>query len=158
MKQIQPKMGGEQTQNRASTNEYPDAPRVGVGCVVVKDGAILLIRRGKPPAIGEWTVPGGSVGLGEPLRKAAEREVLEETGVSVRARAPVDILDLIETDAQENIRFHYVIVDFEADYRSGTVRAGDDALDARWVSPRNLSRLKISTSTLKLLKKVGFIF
>ena len=123
---------------------------------MVKDGSVLLVRRGKPPSFGEWTVPGGSVRLGEPLREAAEREVLEETGITVRAREPVDVFDLVERDENENIRFHYVLVDFDADYRSGSVQAGDDALDADWVSSLNLSRYQISSSTLRLLNKVGF--
>ncbi len=148
-------MGGTPRRNTGESNEYPDGPRVGVGCVVVKDGAVLLIRRGKPPSMGEWTVPGGSVRLGEPLKKAAEREVLEETGIIVRAREPVDTFDLIQKDAQEGIRFHYVIVDFMADYEAGRLKAGDDALDAKWVPTKNLTDFPISSTTRGLFKKVG---
>lgn len=131
---------------------YPDRPRVAVGAVVFKDERILLVRRGKPPAEGCWAIPGGSVEIGESLQQAAEREILEETGVSIRAREPVFTFDVIERDVHGVVRFHYVIVDVMADYMGGVPRAGSDATGARWVSAAELARLKVSRATLDLLE------
>ncbi|MGD8667082.1 MAG: NUDIX hydrolase [Desulfobacterales bacterium] len=135
-----------------SKNDYPEHPRVAVGAVVFKDGCVLLVRRGQPPAEDLWAIPGGSVKIGETLQQAAEREIQEETGIRIRAAEPIYTFDVIERDESEGIRFHYVIIDLLADYASGELAAGDDALEARWVSAEEITELKVSASTLKLLK------
>jgi ADP-ribose pyrophosphatase len=130
---------------------------VAVGAVVFKQGCVLLVRRGQPPADDQWAIPGGKVRLGETLQAAAEREVREETGLSVHARQPVYTFDLIERDDRGRIRFHYVIVDLMADYGGGRIRAGDDARDARWVGPEEIGQLKVSPPTADLLRRLfGF--
>ena len=131
---------------------YPDQPRVAVGAIVFKDDRVLLVRRGKPPAEDLWAIPGGRVEIGETLQEAAEREILEETAITIRARVPVYTFDVIERDTRDRIRFHYVIVDLTADYIRGQPRAGDDASAARWVSSDELATLKVSPKTLQLLK------
>ena len=68
-----------------TNTEYPDKPRVAVGAVVIHNHHILLVKRGKQPAQGEWAIPGGSVEVGETLQAAAEREIHEETGVTIQA-------------------------------------------------------------------------
>jgi ADP-ribose pyrophosphatase len=130
---------------------YPDTPRPAVGAVVFKDGAVLLVRRAKAPAQGMWAIPGGSVRLGETLQAAAEREVLEETGVVIRAGDPVLVFDAIQTDDRGVVQYHYVIVDLAAIYVSGTPRPADDAADARWVAQDELPHLNINPATLHLL-------
>ena len=97
-------------------NDYPGHPRVAVGAVVFKDERVLLVRRGQPPSEDLWAIPGGSVEIGETLQEAAEREILEETGIKIRAGEPVFTFDVIERDRTGKIRFHYVIVDLVADY------------------------------------------
>jgi len=131
---------------------YPSSPRVAVGAVIFKDARVLLVLRSKPPAENQWSIPGGCVELGETLQEAAEREILEETGISIRAGEPVYTFDVIERDARGRIRFHYVILDLAADYISGEVKAGDDALDVSWVSSKDLNTRKVSAATRKLLK------
>ena len=138
-------------------SEYPDSPRVGVGAVVLREGRILLVRRGVPPALGLWAIPGGALELGESLKEGAEREILEETGITIRAGDPVFTCDVCEWDGDGRIRFHYVIVDLAADYVSGEVRGGDDALEARWVAPEEIGDLPATKTTLKLLRQIGFI-
>jgi ADP-ribose pyrophosphatase len=133
-------------------NHYPQRPRVAVGAIVFNDHGVLLVRRGKPPAEGYWAIPGGSVEIGETLQQAAEREILEETGLVIRARDPVFTFDVIERDALGAVRFHYVIVDLLADYVAGTLRAAGDAIDARWVSSAELAQLTASPSTRDLLR------
>lgn len=134
-------------------NLYPDRPRVAVGAIVFKDERILLVQRGQPPAEGCWAIPGGSVEIGESLQQAAQREILEETGVSIRAREPVFTFDIIENDADGSVRFHYVVVDVLADYLAGAPHPSGDAVDARWVSSGELSRLNVSPATRGLLKE-----
>jgi ADP-ribose pyrophosphatase len=140
-----------------SKREYPDRPVVGVGAVVIRDGRILLVQRGVAPSKGLWAIPGGSLDLGETLQEAAEREILEETGVTIRAREPIYAFDFFERAEDGRIRFHFVIVDVAADYVSGEAKGADDALDARWLAPAELDHLPVSINTLRLLQTVGFI-
>ena len=135
------------------SNEYPAQPRAAVGAIVIKDEKVLLVKRGQPPSEGLWAIPGGSVKLGETLQKAAEREIREETGIIIRAKEPVFIFDAIEKDEKGHIRFHYVITDLKADYIEGEPRGRSDAVDARWVSPNELSQLNVNRTTRQLLKK-----
>ena len=140
-----------------SKNNYPDYPRVAVGAVVFREGRVLLVRRGQPPAEDLWAIPGGSVEIGETLQQAAEREILEETGIRIRAVRPVYIFDVIDRDEDDGIRFHYVIIDLSAEYVCGEVSAGDDAAEARWVSAEEMNSIAVSSTTLQLLKtKFGF--
>lgn len=136
-----------------AAGRYPACPVVAVGAVVFRRESVLLVRRGRPPSFDIWAIPGGKVRLGETLQAAAEREILEETGLTVRARHPVYTFDLIEQDAQGRIRFHYVIVDLLADYVAGTISAGDDAREVRWVGPEEIRRLKVSPQTAELLQR-----
>jgi len=89
----------------------------------------------------------------ESLQQAAEREILEETGIRIRAGDPVFTFDYIDRDVAGKVRFHYVIVDMIAEYLSGDPQPGDDADDARWVSAAELKKLKVSSMTSKLLEK-----
>ena len=120
--------------------------------MVIHDGAVLLVRRAKPPSEGLWAIPGGSVELGETLAQAAERELFEETGVRARAGKPCYAFDAVHRDDQGRVRFHYVIVDLRADYLSGKPTAGDDVLEARWVRPEELDAMEVSERTLDLLR------
>ncbi|MBN1664194.1 MAG: NUDIX hydrolase [Deltaproteobacteria bacterium] len=140
-----------------SDREYPIHPRVGVGAVVIKDNKVLLVRRGVAPSKGLWAIPGGGLELGETLQQGAEREILEETGIAIRAKEPVYSFDFIERDDDNRIRFHYVIVDLLADYIDGEAVGGDDAAEARFLSPQELSELNVSKNTLRLLRAIRFI-
>ena len=133
--------------------EYPDQPRVAVGAIVFKNSKVLLVRRGKPPARDLWAIPGGSVKVSETLQRAAEREIFEETGITIQALEPIYTFDHIERDESGRTRFHYVIVDLTADYVEGKPRPGDDALEARWVSSLEMAGLNVSQKTRRLLKE-----
>lgn len=136
--------------------EYPDLPRVAVGAVVIHCDRILLVKRGKAPAQGEWAIPGGSVELGETLQAAAEREIYEETGITIQARKVIYTFDSIVMDG-DRTRFHYVILDFEASYVAGEPLAGDDVVEAGWFVPGQLETLGVNSRTLHLLTEIGFI-
>ena len=137
--------------------EYPDSPRVAIGGVVFKDGGVLLVLRGKPPAHGEWAIPGGSVELGETLKKAVEREIREETGITVRAGEICHIFDAVKRDDEGRVRFHYVIIDLMAEYVSGEPVPASDVTEAAWLEPGDLAGRSINATTLELLRKLGFI-
>lgn len=126
-------------------------PLTGIGAVVFKDKAILLVKRKNPPYQDQWAIPGGKIEAGETLQQAAEREIMEETGISIKAGAPVYVFDLIERDATGQLRFHYVIVDLEAEYIGGEIHASDDALEAGWFTADELTSLNLNPSTRKLL-------
>jgi 8-oxo-dGTP diphosphatase len=132
---------------------YPNRPLVAVGAVVFKEDKVLLVLRAKPPAENRWTIPGGSVELGETLQEAAEREIWEETGLTIKAGEPVYTFDVIKRDPNGAILFHYVIVDLAADYVCGDLRPGDDATDVCWASSGDIKTLKVSAATHKLLKQ-----
>ena len=134
--------------------EYPDRPQVAVGAIVVKDDRVLLVKRSKPPGEGLWAIPGGRVELGETLQQAAEREIMEETGLTIQAKDPVYTFEIIEPEGTERPRFHYVIVDFAAEYVNGALTPSDDASEARWVSSQELKRLPVSQTTTEVLKNV----
>ncbi len=114
--------------------EFPAAPLAGVGAVVIHRGRALLVRRGAEPALGQWSIPGGLIELGESLREAVIREVREETGLIVE---PVELIELLDRIYEEGsrVRYHYVIADYLCRVTSGELRAGSDAAEARWVEP-----------------------
>jgi ADP-ribose pyrophosphatase len=89
-----------------STREYPENPQVAVGAIVIKDGRVLLVKRSQPPSKGLWAIPGGRVELGETLKEAAEREIIEETGLTIRAGDPVYTFDVIERDDAGDCGFY----------------------------------------------------
>lgn len=127
--------------------------RVGVGVIVLNGAQVLLIRRGKPPKMNQWSLPGGHLELGETLRAAASREVQEETGLSVLVRDLVDVVDLIEVAADGSITQHYALVDYWADVVCGTVRAGDDAIAAQWFNLDDIGTLGMWDKTIDVIFK-----
>lgn len=137
----------------------PIHPVVGVGAVVFKNNAVLLVKRKNPPCQDEWAIPGGKVQTGETLQQAAEREILEETGIVIKAKESIYTFDLIERDENENILFHYVIIDLDANYLSGELQANDDAIDAKWITNEEARTITINQTTKTLLQeKYSFIF
>jgi len=136
---------------------YPDAPRVAVGALVVHQNKVLLILRGEAPAKGMWAVPGGSVNIGETLQAAAEREVLEETGLEIKAGKVIYSFEKIQHDKAGQVKYHYVILDLEAETLDPvqTLTPADDAVEAGWFTLADLDRLNlpVSETTWTLLQK-----
>lgn len=133
-------------------NDYPNRPLVGVGVVAVKDGRVLLIRRGKPPRAGAWSLPGGRQRLGETVRETARRELREETGVEAAVTALLDVVDSITRDDDGAIAYHYTLVDFLAEWRDGTARAGGDAAEVVWADPDDLGSYELWEETLRVIR------
>lgn len=132
--------------------EYPQCPLVGVGAITVENGRVALIRRGKAPLVGEWSIPGGMLELGESLRQGAEREALEETGLVVRATELLGVFDRVVADAEGKIAYHYVLIDFLCERASGELRAGADAADARWFTPEDIAELPLAEDTAGVIR------
>jgi ADP-ribose pyrophosphatase YjhB (NUDIX family) len=122
-----------------------------VGGVVVRDGRALLVRRGKEPLYGRWTVPGGTVELGESLEEALVREMEEETGLRVEPVELLTVFDRIQREAGRVV-YHHVIVDYLCRWRSGDARAGSDALDVAWASAADLPGYDLPARALEVVR------
>lgn len=132
--------------------EYPDRPIVGVGAVIVDSGRVLLVKRGAPPLMGEWSLPGGVVEIGETLRAAAEREALEETGLVVQAGEVLEVLDRIIPGENGRAQYHYVLIDFLCRVTGGELCAGGDAADAAWATQEQLPRFKLEKPAMDVIR------
>lgn len=135
--------------------EYPAAPVAGVGGVVIRGDEVLLVRRAFPPRQGEWSLPGGRLELGESLEDAVRREVREETGIEVAVGPLVEVFDRVHRDDAGRVRYHFVIVDYLCRPIGGTLCAGDDAADARWVGRGAVAALGVNPHALAVIEK-GF--
>ena len=133
------------------SRDYPDRPVVGVGVVVWRGDQVLMIKRGKPPRQGQWSLPGGAQKLGETLAETARREVREETGIKIALGDIIATLDLIDRDEAGRVRHHYTLVDFVAEGQEAALQAGDDAVDARWFSREEAGRLGLWSETLRVI-------
>jgi ADP-ribose pyrophosphatase YjhB (NUDIX family) len=134
--------------------EFPEAPLMGVGAVVVDGGRVLLVRRGTEPLKGEWSLPGGLVELGETLTAAVIREVREETGLIVEPLELIELLDRIHREG-DRIRYHYVIADYLCHVTSGELLAASDADAVRWVERaewNSHSALKLDPVAVRVLE------
>ncbi len=135
------------------TREYPPVPLMGVGALILADGRVLLVRRGKPPSMGQWSIPGGLVELGEGLRDAVAREAKEETGLDVAVGELVELLERIFPDSEGRVKYHYVLADFLCTALGGTLTAGSDALEVKWAELCQLEALGIPEITRKVILK-----
>ena len=135
--------------------EYPDRPYVGVGVIVFRDKEVLLVQRDKEPNKGQWSIPGGRQMLGETASEAAQRELLEETGVKVDRLKLVDVVDAIIPDVEGKIKYHYTLVDYMGQWQSGESRPGDDAKEVRWVRLNQLSSYSLLEKTMNIIQKAA---
>ncbi len=132
-------------------SDYPNRPLIGVGVVVFKGHRVLLVRRGKPPRTGQWSLPGGRQRLGETVRATAAREVAEEAGLTVEVTALLDVIDSMTRDADGALAYHYTLVDFLAEWRSGEAEAGGDAAEVVWADPDDLAPYDLWAETLRII-------
>lgn len=137
--------------------EYPEAPVVGVGAVVIDGANVLLVRRGHEPLKGEWSLPGGALELGETLQQGVAREVLEETGLVVTPAGIVEVFDRMTKDEETGrIRYHYVLIDFVCRVAGGKLCSGSDAEEARWVAREELQAqggYRLAPFTVQVIEK-----
>ncbi len=144
----------------ASSREYPERPVVGVGGVIIDDGRALLIRRGSEPLRGQWSIPGGTLELGESLQQGVARELLEETGVEVRVLELIEVFDRIfpgdgsrPVEKNQRPRFHFVIVDYLCERIGGEPRAGSDVTDVAFAKEDELAQYHLTQTATRVLKR-----
>lgn len=142
---------------QGGNNIYPLVPRVGARAITIYEGRVLLVKRGSEPSRGLWAIPGGTLKLGETLQECAAREFLEETDITIKVGDCAYVFDQIERDDDGKIKFHFVVIDFAAEYISGEPKGADDAEDARWLKPEELSNLPVAKYTLAALRSISFI-
>jgi 8-oxo-dGTP diphosphatase len=135
--------------------EYPALPVVGVGGVVIHEGRALLIKRGSEPLKDQWSIPGGTLELGESIQEGVRRELLEETGIEVRVGELIEVFDRIFRDAAGNIQYHFVIVDYLCEKLSGEAHAASDVTDVAWVNEEDLWNYKLTEAATRVIRK-GF--
>jgi 8-oxo-dGTP diphosphatase len=142
------------------SREYPDRPVVGVGGVIIENGRALLIRRGSEPLRGEWSIPGGTLELGESLRQGVARELREETGLEVRVLEVIEVFDRIfPANGSESVerktkpRFHFVIVDYLCERISGEARAGSDVTDVSFATEDHLAQYHLTETATRVLRR-----
>ncbi|UCF02870.1 MAG: NUDIX hydrolase [Deltaproteobacteria bacterium] len=135
------------------TRDYPDRPIVGVAAVVIEDDRVVLVRRGRPPAYGEWSLPGGAVESGETLEEAVVREVAEEIGFNVEVVELVAVLDRIFWDQEGGVQYHYVLMDFLCRKIGGKLQASSDAISCSQVPFPALAQYNLTEETRGVISK-----
>ncbi len=133
--------------------EYPSAPLVGVGAIIVDGERVLLVRRGHAPALGKWSIPGGLVDVGETVEAAVRREVAEECGLELHLHGLVGVVDRIVRDGAGRVQYHYVLVDFLATPAGGTARPGSDARELCWAVPDALPGLDTTQGLEPMIRR-----
>ena len=133
--------------------EYPKRPIVGVGGVIIADGRTLLIKRGNPPLEGEWSIPGGTLELGETLLEGVRRELAEETGVEVRVLDLIEVFERVFRDDAGRARYHFVILDYLCERICGDARAGSDVTDVAWASEAELAQYSLTPTATRVIRR-----
>jgi 8-oxo-dGTP diphosphatase len=132
---------------------YPERPYAGVGAIIFRGEEVLLVKRGNPPALNKWSVPGGLIELGESVESSVKREVLEEVGLDVKVIDLVALLDRIILDREDRIEYHYILLDFLCEITGGSMEAGTDAADCRFVALADLCRYDLTTGTEEVIRR-----
>jgi mutator protein MutT len=131
---------------------YPSRPIVGVGAVVLDGERVLLVRRGREPLKGLWSIPGGAVEVGETREEALSREVREETGLEIEIGPLVAVLDRIRRDEAGKVEYHYVLVDYVCRPVGGALAAATDVDRAEWVAIDDLDRYEMTHGTAAVIR------
>jgi 8-oxo-dGTP diphosphatase len=141
----------------AFSREYPERPVMGVGGVIVDRGRTVLIRRGTEPLLGEWSIPGGTIEIGETIEEAVRRELREETGLEVRVLELIELFDRIYPQDgaadKKKPRFHFVIADYLCELVGGEPRAGSDVTDLAFAREEELVKFRLTEKATSVLKK-----
>ena len=135
--------------------EFPEAPLVGVGAVIIEETRVLLVKRAHPPLQAQWSIPGGVLEVGELVREAAIREAHEETGLVVEPGDLLGVYDRVLRDADQRVQYHYVLIDFLCRRVGGELLAASDAAEVRWFAREELPALNLAADTQDVIQK-GF--
>jgi|SRR3954452_16629990 len=132
--------------------EYPEMPFVGVGAIIIENGRVALIKRGHAPLLGEWSIPGGVLEVGELLREAAVREAREETGLTVVAGEMLGVYDRVLRDESGRTMYHYVLIDFLCRRVAGEAVAAGDAAEVAWFTHSEFEKLPLAKETAEVVR------
>ena len=135
--------------------EFPEAPLVGVGAIIIEGDRVVLVKRLHPPLQDKWSIPGGVLEVGELVREAAIREAREETGLTVEPSELLGVYDRILRNPEQRVQYHYVLIDFLCRRVAGDIAAASDAAEVRWFKQEELPGLKLAEDTLDVISK-GF--
>ncbi|HUJ29719.1 MAG TPA: NUDIX hydrolase [Candidatus Acidoferrum sp.] len=135
------------------SREYPERPVVGVGGVVIANGRALLIKRGHPPLEGEWSIPGGTLELGETLLEGVRRELAEETGIEVQVLDLIEVFERVFRDEAGKTRYHFVILDYLCEAVRGHAHAGSDVVDVAWATKPELAKYSLTPTATRVIRK-----
>jgi len=136
-----------------SSRKYPPRPIVGVGAVILHRDKVVLIKRKYDPLAGRWSLPGGTLEIGESLEAGVAREMLEETGLEVEVGPVVEVFDRILRDDEGRVEYHFVLVDYLCRPIGGTLQAGSDVDDAVWVAPDDLAQYQITDKATEVIER-----
>ena len=138
---------------RTDSRQYPERPIVGVGAVIVRGGKVLLVKRRYEPLAGRWSIPGGTLELGETLETGVAREMQEETGLEIEVGPVIEVFDRIILDADKRVRYHFVLVDYLCWPTGGELRAGSDVAEVRFVDPSELEPFQLASITTDVIHR-----
>ncbi len=137
---------------RSSSRSYPFRPIVGVGAVIVAGGKVVLVKRRFEPLAGQWSLPGGSLEVGETLEAGVAREIAEETGLEVAVGPIVDVFDRILMDEDQRVRYHFVLIDYLCRPTGGRLEAGSDVANVALVEPTELAPYRLTPKATAVIE------
>jgi mutator protein MutT len=135
------------------SRQYPAEPIVGVGGIVLDADRVLLVKRGREPLKGIWSIPGGKLELGETLRQGVRRELREEAALEVRVLEMVEVFERITQDEDGRIAYHFVLLDFLCERVAGEARAGDDVDEVAWVERTRIGEYQTTEGAAGVIEK-----
>lgn len=120
---------------------------------MVHESRVLLVRRGRPPLEGRWSIPGGILEIGETIAEGIERELIEETGVRVRVLQLIEIYEKVMRDEDTRPQYHFVILDYACEFMEGVTQAGGDVTEVKWASEQELDGLALTGAAKRVIRK-----
>ncbi|MGH9256330.1 MAG: NUDIX hydrolase [Vicinamibacterales bacterium] len=138
---------------RADSRQYPERPIVGIGAVIVRDGRVVIVKRRYEPLAGRWSLPGGTLELGETLETGVVREMREETGLDVEVGPVIEVFDRIMLDERRRVQYHFVLVDYLCRPVGGQLCAGSDVDLAIFVDPRSLAPYELTVKAQAVIER-----
>jgi len=139
--------------SREDSRQYPERPIVGVGAVIVEAGKVVLVKRRYEPLAGRWSLPGGTLEVGETLETGVAREMREETGLDVEVGPVIEVFDRIILDADRRVRYHFVLVDYVCWPVGGELQAGSDVDRAILVDPASLDAYDVTAKAQAVIAR-----
>ena len=137
------------------TRTYPAFPIPAVGAIALSEGRVLLIQRGKPPAQGQWTLPGGAIEVGESPEEALIREIQEECQLEIRPVRVAEIVSRVIRDDAGKVLYHYLIIDYLVECRDCAIAPTSDAADARWVRLEELEHYDLTEGVADVIRRAA---